>query len=198
MSEAPDNWPSTTVNIGTGTVTVVQDGAEVYSASGPDPWHAAAKFFARQVSVPDPWRDAAVAAMKAYGRYFEHAMSTQTPEQLLADLLRSAGSDAAAPSRQRLRDLASIADQMVHCARSIADALQPAERWDVVMADAGPAIAPDTVPVIKAWAEGAAVQSRYRCFPGISNPDEWRDCARPGEQCIPNWMHQFMEYRVKP
>ena len=41
--------------------------------------------------------------------------------------------------------------------------------------------------VIKAWADGEAIESRFR------NEEKWRDCAASG----PGWWDQ-VDYRVKP
>lgn len=147
------------------------------------------------------WREAIVALLKQHRRWFgdetfDQSVADYGHAYWLEDLMHTVGSAAAAPAEARLRQLASIADQLISCGLAIADALHADERRDVAMGrdcGDGVAIPADTVAVIHAWADGAQVQSRYR-----GADDQWRDMAAPGERCIPNWYHSMMEFRVKP
>lgn len=148
------------------------------------------------------WRDALLQALKKCNRYFDGYSEKAPPAALIDDLIRTTSAAAVYPLGQKLRDLADVADTLVGCAHAIAASMKPEDTWAVAMRNQQlvphpRGIAPDTVPIIKAWAEGATVQSRYRTVEG-HDEDEWRDVGISGGPCIPNFMHGLLEFRVKP
>lgn len=150
-----------------------------------------------EAMTENPWREAIVAALKERNRYFEH--DTREPAALLDDLLREVASIASHHANNRLRDLSGMAEQLIATGLAIRAAQRPEDRADVAITFEDAAkpfkarIAEDTIPVIDAWARGCEVQSRYRDV-----EDEWRDVGRPGEPCLPNFLHPMLEYRIKP
>lgn len=148
-------------------------------------------------TIQNPWRDAIVSALKERNRYFEN--DGREPAAVLDELLRDVARIASNNANSRLAAFSELARTLIETGLAINAAQQPQDRAAVAMsyeaaaAPFKPRIADDTVAVIDAWARGCSVQSRYR---GVG--DEWRDLGRPGEPCLPNFLHPALEWRVRP